>query len=550
MHQFFQESFFERLIAGYDLEQSVSTPKHYADLHADSASLLWTADSKLYVPNADNLRKDCFESVHIHPYSGHYGNQRTVAKAKQIFTWPSLLQDVRNWVATCDSCQRVKAVRQKKPGKLQPLQIPERNWSSVSMDLITDLPVTRQGNDSIWVVVDRMSKMVHLVAIKKTATAEDVAEAYEKNIFRLHGIPESIISDRDVRFTSRFWQEMNARFQTKLLMSTKGHPETDGQTENANGVLEDTLRHFVGSYQNDWEDKLAVIEFAMNNSWNSSWNSSIQNTPFMLNYGQNPDDPTIAWLRKRNPAVNKFVGRWSEQLKDAKQCLKAAQERMKTYADKHRRESPDYQPGDEVLLNTKMFRLSSTASRKLAPRWVGPFKIKRAISKLAYELELPQVVQHMHPVFHVSALRPYLRSGPYQPPPLPDYVEGEPEYEVAYISDTRREGKRRQYRVAWEGAKDHDTWEPAANLTNCPDKLREFWESRNQQPGTPKRNQKRKRVTFPHDMRQEMYFYKTDPPKALLSEDDLRPDSHDVAAVNSDPPDGPDQRRTRQRVYA
>ena len=134
------------------------------------------------------------------------------------------------------------------------------------MDLITDLPRTNNGNDSIWVVVDRSSKMVHLVALTKTSTAESIAAVYEKEVFRLHGIPETSVSNRDVRFTSRFWRALNERFKTRLPMSTKYHPQTDGQTENANGVLEDPLRHFVGPFQSDWEDRLPVIEFAMNNS--------------------------------------------------------------------------------------------------------------------------------------------------------------------------------------------------------------------------------------------------------------------------------------------
>ena len=161
---------------------------------------------------------------------------------------------------------------------------------------------------------------MHLVALTKTCTAESIAAVYEKEVFCLHGIPETIVSDRDVRFTSRFWRALNERFKTRLAMSTKYHPQTDGQTENANGVLENTLRHFVGPFQSDWEDRLPVIEFAMNNSWNSS----IQTTPFMLNYGQNPDDPTIAHLRQHNLKVNAFVGKWSEQLSKAKHCLAAA----------------------------------------------------------------------------------------------------------------------------------------------------------------------------------------------------------------------------------
>jgi hypothetical protein len=307
--KFFQRNFFDRIVHGYAQDDYVSeTLRTNMNLRAAQAGLLWTAQEQMVVPNADNLRSECFESVHCHPYSGHYGVARTLNKAKQLYYWPNMEADIRKWIASCDSCQRVKAQRQKPVGKLQPLQIPGRRWESVSMDLITDLPCTANGHDAIWVVVDRLSKMVHLQPTRKTVTAEQLALLYEQTVFRLHGFPKDIVSDRDVRFTSAFWKALNQRFGTRLSMSTKFHPQTDGQTERMNGILEDTLRHFVGPFQRDWEELLPVVEFAMNNSWNAS----IQNTPFMLNYGQNPDDPTIAWLRECNPAVNKFVGRWSE----------------------------------------------------------------------------------------------------------------------------------------------------------------------------------------------------------------------------------------------
>ena len=267
VHQFFESNFFARVAEAHAGDSSVSESRRTAlNLRKDTRGLWWTPDECLYVPDVDTLRKECFESVHMHPYSGHYGNMRTLAKAKTIFYWPNMARDIESWCSTCDSCQRVKAQRQKAQGKLQPLQIPGRRWGSVSMDLITDLPCTSNGNDSIWVVVDRLSKMVHLVALKKTCTAESLAAVYEREVFRLHGIQESIVSDCDVRFTSRFWRALQERFKTKLHMSTKFHPQTDGQTENANGVLEDTLRHFVGPFQSDWGDRLPVVEFAMNNA--------------------------------------------------------------------------------------------------------------------------------------------------------------------------------------------------------------------------------------------------------------------------------------------
>ena len=152
---------------------------------------------------------------------------------------------------------------------------------------------------------------------------------YADRVFRHHAVPQSIVSGRDTRLTNLLWRELAKRLGTELHVSTAYHPQTDGHTERVNGVLEDTLRHFVGPHQNDWDDLLAPAEFVMNNLWHHS----IRNVPFMLIYGQLPGDPTVAKLRSGNPAVNTFVGTWSDQLARAKLCLEAAQQRMKHYAD-------------------------------------------------------------------------------------------------------------------------------------------------------------------------------------------------------------------------
>jgi hypothetical protein len=150
-------------------------------LRADQAGLLWIAQEQMVVPDADNLRSECFKSGRCHPYSGHYGVVRTLSKAKQLYYWPNMEADIRKWIASCDSCQRVKAQRKKPVGKVQPLQIPGRTWESVSMDLTTDLPSTTNGNDIIWVAVDRLSKMVQ--PTRKTVTAEQLALLYEQTVF-------------------------------------------------------------------------------------------------------------------------------------------------------------------------------------------------------------------------------------------------------------------------------------------------------------------------------------------------------------------------------
>ena len=199
------------------------------------------------------------------------------------------------WCQKCDYCQRFKAERRKPKGALNPLDIPDRKWESASTDLIADLPVTNKGHESIFVVVDRLSKMIHLEAITTTISAKGLAAVYADRVFRYHSVPQSTVSDRDSRFTSLFWKEL-ARLGTQLRMATAYHRQTDGQTERVNGVLEDTVRHFVGPFQQGWDDLLAPVEFVLNNPEHHS----IRNTPFMLKYGPDPHDPVVSNLPSLN----------------------------------------------------------------------------------------------------------------------------------------------------------------------------------------------------------------------------------------------------------
>jgi hypothetical protein len=199
----------------------------------------------------------------------------------------------------------------------------------------------------------------------------------------------------------------------------------------------------------------------------------------MLNYGQNPDTPVIPSLRSRIRAVNQFIGRWSEQLSAAKESIRIAQQRQKKYADQHRRSAPIFKPGDEVLLSIKQVQIKGGCKAKLAPRYIGPLKVLPNIgpSNLAYRIELPSPLQRMHNVFHVPALKPYNRNRTYHPPPLPEVIDGELEWEVDWIEATRFEGSRRQYLVHWTGYQ-KPGWEPVSNLTSCPQNLKEFWNSK------------------------------------------------------------------------
>lgn len=346
------------------------------------------------------------------------------------------------------------------------------------MDLITCLPVTPAGHDAIVVFVDKLSKMAHFVPCKTAIGAEEFAALYVKEVVKLHGISRVLVSDRDPRFTGRFLTSVCHILGVKQGLSTAFHPQSDGQTEIMNRYLQDMLRHYVSPLQDDWDCKLAAAEFAVNNSWHPT----IGNTPFFLNYGQHPLTPVTIGTEQVVPSATAFVTDLESHIKDARLCLKAAQDRQKAYADTKRREV-EYQVGDLVLLSTKNIRLKKTQemARKLMPKWIGPLKVLAQVGPVAVRLEMPPHLK-MHNVFHVNLVKPYHSGGHVFPLPPLDYIDDEPVFKVETLLDTRirKRGNRRvtEYLVRWEGYSPiHDSWEPAANMLD-PTLIADFKNSR------------------------------------------------------------------------
>ena len=274
-----------------DIEQGYAHDAWFQTAHEDEQpeckDKLWWRGAAICVPNRFELRERLLREAHGAQYSGHPDAFRTTKSLQRHYWWPAMAKDVQEHVGNCPLCQRNKAKRRKPYGELQPLSIPEGTWDSVSMDFITQLPKSRQGNTSILVFVDRLSKMTHFAATKDTCSAADVADLYFDKVIKLHGRPLEIISDRDTRFQSAFWQELQRHLGTQICMSTAYHPQSDGQTERMNAVLEDMLRHYINPSQDNWEDLLPLAEFAINNAFNKS----IQDTPFHVNYGKHPRTP-------------------------------------------------------------------------------------------------------------------------------------------------------------------------------------------------------------------------------------------------------------------
>ena len=417
------------------------------------------------VPAIAAIRLAILRAEHDSLTAGHMGQQRTYDLVDRLFWWPSLRQDVTTYVTTCHACQRDKAGNQPKAGLLQPLDIPERRWDDVSMDFITQLPTTLKGNTQIVVFVDRLTKMVHLAALPTHAGAKEVAECFRHNVIRLHGLPKRLLSDRDTKFTGSFWHEVTQLLGVSHRMSTAYHPQTDGQTERTNQVLEDYLRHWISPKQDNWDALLDCAEFAMNNAVNQSTGFS----PFKLNYAQDPHTPLSIHADTRTPASRDFMLEMEGALLSAKRSLQAAQDRYKHYYDLKRRPA-ELSVGQKVLLRTTNLTFKGGGARKLFPKWVGPFEVTERVGALSYRLELPPYL-NIHPVFHVELLKPYLSGSRHQPPPPPVDVAGFEEYAVEAIVRHRevtrgRHPPKLEYLVKWAGyGPEHNTWEPAANLS-------------------------------------------------------------------------------------
>ena len=301
-----------------------------------------------------------------------------------------------------------------------------------------------------------------------------MAQLYQDRVFALHGLPDDIISDRDSKFTSAFWRNLQKLLGTNLNMSTAFHPQTDGQTERMNSVLEDMLRHYVSPDQKDWDTFLSLAEFCMNNCYKTS----IQCTPFQLVYGKHPKTPASALLtevKELNPTATARARDMHEHLEKAKACMLAAQSRDKTYFDKRTRPQ-SFEVGQRVLLSTRNLHIKqNTLSRNLLSRYVGPFKVLKRVGKQAYELELPPTMK-MHDVFHVSLLKLYNEQGTHQPPPVTILMDGGQEHEVELILDHKAKNRSKSYLVRWTGyGPEHDTWEPEASLRNCPELVQAYW---------------------------------------------------------------------------
>lgn len=299
---------------------------------------LWWWRDKLYVPKS--MRQMILEQVHNAPAAGHWGVMKTLELLTRTFDWPNSRADVLTFCSSCRSCQAVKVDHRAPQGTLMPLPIPDRPWSKIGVDFIVKLPLSK-GFDSVMVVVDHFSKSAHFIPAKETWKADQLAEAFVDQIFRLQGLPETIVSDRGTTFMSHFWNSVLSQLKINPTPSTAFHPQTDGQVERINALLEDYLRHYVSLEQTDWAHWLALAEFSYNNTPSASTKCS----PFFAIHGFHPRFNSLV-ASSNIPAADEFVAHLQNVQNQLVENSTRAKEAQSRFYNQGRRVDVSYSPGE------------------------------------------------------------------------------------------------------------------------------------------------------------------------------------------------------------
>ena len=454
--------------AGYAADPLYSSARRPAFMQQRDG--LWYVGSRLCVPAVEALRLRVLHESHDAEYRGHPGVTRTLAHAAARFWWPRMSRTVRKYVASCATCQRTKPSTLAPPGRLQPLPVPERPWCHVGMDLVTDLPVS-SGFDAIAVFVDLFTKQAHFAPTTKTCTSPQLAQLFFDTVYRHHGLPDVIISDRDLRINASFFRSLFQRLGTKFNMSTSHHPQTDGQSERTIRTLQQIVRSYVHPLHDNWLELLTLAEVAYNSGVSASTGSS----PFGALYGFEPRTPADAALPPTGDAeADSRLSRLQAVHTLVRANLEKAKAQQAAAANSSRREL-SFAVGDRVRLDTEHMQLRDQPCSKFKDRFIGPFTIAAVISPVVYRLTLPSSLGRMHPVFHISRLLPWTddtdhasRQQPDRPAPavaqfVSDGYEVDRLLDVKIGPDPRYSGQALLFKVRWASPYDapqHDSWEP------------------------------------------------------------------------------------------
>ena len=467
---------------------------HYREKYKMQGELLYYQDInalRLCIPNNRDIKATLLEEMHKTRTGGHLGRDETYRKLRDRFHWRGMYKDTELLIARCDRCQRNKGSTAKQ-GHLQPLPVPQQNWDHIQYDLITGLPPSgKMKYDAIFVCVDRLSSRAHFEPTHVTATAEDIAQLYLDRVFRYHGMSQHITSDRDSKFTSKFYREVFSRINTKLHFTTAHHAASDGLSEHVNKLCERYLRNFCGFVQDQWSQVLSMAEM----NYNMHYNQSRGMTPFFADTGRNPRLPAdfIAGTTPTPTAgsmsnAEKILQERATALATARDELIAAQRQQAFYTNKDRKHV-EFELGDRVMVrNTHLMPREerNQLSRKLINKYVGNYPILGKVTHNAYKVGLPSYMR-AHPVIHVSALKKYEPSPDVPEPESAAVIDAQrdyqPEYFVEEVMDHRvTRGGKKEFLVKWKDYEEEDnTWEPTYNFLSqdgsVTDQLKAYLES-------------------------------------------------------------------------
>ncbi|SGY48584.1 BQ5605_C001g00666 [Microbotryum silenes-dioicae] len=425
---------------------------------------------RLIIPSLAPLRESILHDAH--DAQGHLGDMKTYRTVQQAYFWPNMSRDVKHYVQQCDSCQRTKARTTRIAGKLHSLPVPTRPMADIAIDFVGPLPANK-GFDRVLTITDRLSGYVRLLPAREADTAAEVAARFHEGWHRLFGLPQSIVSDRDKLFTSKFWTALHKRLNIKLQLSSAFHPETDA---------------LVNKEQSNWAECLAVCEYAIN----SSLNVATGKTPFELVLGYTPSLTPLARVDGDDdlPSVEELLALRFQACEDARDQLAISKVRQAAQSNKKPQDEPSWAVGDLVLLDSsdrrKRLHTRKRRAAKLMDRFDGPYRIVKAQPEISsYTLQLNGDDAAV-PFFHTGKLKTYRKNDtalfPNREPARlgPVDVGGEPEYIMEDIVDERIRAGKQQYLVSWlSWPSDSNSWEPAEALEDT--EALDRWERRNEE---------------------------------------------------------------------
>ncbi|KAL7284496.1 hypothetical protein ACG7TL_001787 [Trametes sanguinea] len=454
----------------------LENPRHYKNFRIEDGLVFLQEQQQqlLCVPAILISGRSAREIIisYAHSLLAHLGSYKTLTLLRDHFWWKTMAADVRQFCDTCQTCRRSKPSNQRPYGLLHPLKAPKTPWEVIGIDFVGPLPESKNRNgtfDSITVIIDLLTGMVHLVPSRTNYTARQVAELVFDEVYKHHGMPKAIVSDRDSLFTSTFWTHLHRLVGVELRMSSAYHPESDGSTERANRTVTQMLRQCIGPTQRDWTSKLPAIEFAINLARSDTTGYA----PFFLNTGRMPR--SMVW--DNAPAdeyagVRAYAQRVKQAIIAAHDSILAARTKQVRDANRKRRPVP-FTTGDLVYLSTKNLSLPKGMARKLAPKFIGPYKIVKDYGNNSFKLDLPSVLRQkgIHDVFHASLLRIHEPNDDRLFPgrsetQVYDLGEQDGEWAIDRIVSHKGRGSSAVFEVLWKAG--DRSWVPLSTLENLP----------------------------------------------------------------------------------